>query len=95
MIISQLTSVNIIPNNIDLFFFKFEYRSYNGYKSQIVNNFVNGLTAPFDCIHYIFGCFFGNLLFVVPQIIYYSPNIIHFGFHSVLKKIDDWLVPQE
>jgi len=93
MIIYHLTCLPILPDNTYLFLFEWEYFYYKGYKSQLLNNIVNVLTAPFYCIHCVCVCFIGNILIVLPQIFFYSPIIIIFGFHWVLKKIDDWLVP--
>lgn len=91
MITTNKIKSELLKNNY--YYIQFKYKSYDGYKSNVVNNIVNALTLIFDITYFVVGkttCF---TFYELPQILYYSPIILHYGFHSVLSSIDNWLVP--
>jgi hypothetical protein len=69
------------------------YKSYDGYKSQILNNFVNVITFPFDFIKYSVCKSLSLIFSEIPILFIHSPFILYYGLHHRLKQIDDWLVP--
>jgi len=77
--------------NTTYYYYSFEYKFYNGYKTTCVNTFVTIITLPFDIIHFLGGYILSKVFLELPQIIVYSPYLIYYGLHNILISIDNYI----